>query len=250
LQIIPSDLNGAEWLAANDEGTSQEIEKHTQRTRAWFACVGGTSAFVKWFPTELVASWARVEVAITAGGIHPAIIPIQQRVDCRDGTLLIYDRIHGENLATREARLRFSRLPVAERLEALLVVCEVLAGVCDAGFAVVDWYEGNMLYDFDERRIWLFDWELCRDGGSFVLEMESNYGTSRLMAPEEFVRGSRLDQATLVFNLGRYVLLTVPELMDVVAPAVAKATYPSPAGRFTTVRGFLFDLREGLATFR
>jgi len=96
---------------------------------------------------------------------------------------------------------------------------------------IVDWYEGNMIYDFADKHIWLFDWELCRRGQGFTLDMDSNYGSSRLMAPEEFIRGSWLDLQTLVFNLGRYALLTLPELAEQTAPILARATYPARSRR-------------------
>ena len=52
------------------------------------------------------------------------------------------------------------------------------------------------------------------------------------MAPEEFVRGSRLDPRTLVFNLGHYTLLPLPELADLFAPVLARAE------RYATLREF------------
>ena len=113
-----------------------------------------------------------------------------------------------------------------------------LTTIGDAGFMIVDWYEGNMIYDFAQKRIWLFDWELCRKGEGFTLEMDSNYGSSRLMAPEEFIRGSWLDQRTIVFNLGRYALLTLPELADALAPVLARATYPARSERYPSIREF------------
>ena len=99
-----------------------------------------------------------------------------------------------------------------------------------------------MIYDFTAQCIHLFDWELCRPGNGFVLEMDSNYGSSRLMAPEEFVRGSWLDQRTLVFNLGRYALTTLPELADPLAPVLARATYPARSKRYATLSEFHANL--------
>lgn len=103
-----------------------------------------------------------------------------------------------------------------------------------------------MIYDFDEHRLWLFDWELCRPEEFFILTMDSNYGSSRLMAPEEFVRGRRIDQRSLVFNLGRYALLTLPELADQVADVLAKATHPAWSRRYPSVAAFVGELSAAL----
>jgi len=80
--------------------------------------------------------------------------------------------------------------------------------------------------------------------------MDSNYGSSRLMAPEEFLRGSWLDQRTLVFNLGRYALLALPELAEPLAPILARATYPARAERYASLREFTRALATALVSTR
>lgn len=233
----------SQWLEAHCSGVPEEIAKETDTTRAWFARVDGRDSFVKAFPRELDHSWVKVERAIAGQALHPAIVPLRKAVTCVDGTLLVYDRVAGENLGPSATRDRFMARAIEERGEAVIATAEALAAICEAGFMVVDWYEGNMLYDFEGKRVWLFDWELCREGGAFVFEMASNYGSSRLMAPEEFVRGSVLDEVTLVFNVGRFALLYLPELADTLAPVLAKATYPSRKGRYRRVRELARDLR-------
>ncbi|AIE84620.1 hypothetical protein [Fimbriimonas ginsengisoli] len=228
-------VSAEEWLRGASEGELEEVEKTTHDTRAWFATIDGVRVFAKWYPSALRDTWSGVERSIAGQALHPSIVPLERVVKCAGGDLFLYPRVDGENLGQPEAKHRFSKLPTQERLTAVLAVCGALAAVCEAGFAVVDWYEGNMIYDFERRRIWLFDWELSLPGGSFVLEMDSNYGSSRLQAPEEFVRGSVIDQVTLVFNLGRFALLNLPELADELAPVLAKATYPAKSGRFQTV---------------
>jgi hypothetical protein len=227
--------NAERWLAEYAGGGAEEVEKATAATRAWFATLGGRAAFVKWYPSGLRKTWARVEIGIAGAGLHPALVPLRRVVECADGALLVYDRVRGENLGPSPARSRFLGLPLAERADAVVAVAGALGAVCDAGYMVVDWYFGNTIYDFDARRVWLFDWELCREGGGFTLEMDSNYGSSGLMAPEEFVRGSWLDAVTLVFNVGRFALLVLPELAEPLAPVLARATYPARAGRYNTV---------------
>lgn len=237
---------GAAWLEEHADRPAQEIAKDTKTTRAWFAALNGRWSFVKWYPAHLRDSRVKVEAGIAGARLDPAIIPLRRRIECADGTLLVYDWVGGENLGPMDARARFQKLPLADRAAAVADVAGALGAVCAAGYMVVDWYEGNMLYDFDAHRLWLFDWELCRPGGSFVLEMDSNYGSSRLMAPEEFVRGSVLDEATLVFNVGRYALLSLPELAERLAPVLARATYPARAGRYPTLRAFADDLTAAL----
>ena len=236
-----------EWFLGQDIKNLEPISKATTNTLAWFGRIAGRESFLKFYPTPLDESWGVVEAAISGANLHPAIVPLREIVQCSDGTLLISDCVTGENLGATDARARFQKLPIAERIAAVLAVSEALTSIADYGYMLVDWYEGNMIYDFAEKRTHLFDWELCRPGDGFVLEMDSNYGSSRLMAPEEFVRGSRLDQRTLVFNLGRYALLTLPELAAPLAPLLARATYPARSERFATLRELTDNLTTALS---
>jgi serine/threonine-protein kinase len=226
------------WCEAQSVEDLTPISKDSPETSAWFATRAGQEIFLKLYPQELVETRATIEIAIAGANLHPAIVPLRQVVDCREGTLLVYDRVAGASLAPMAARARFQALPLAERMAAVSTIVDALTAIVEAGFMIVDWYEGNMIYDFSGQRIWLFDWDLCRQGNGFTLEMDSNYGSSRLMAPEEFMRGSWLDQQTLVFNLGRYALLTLPELADTLAPVLSRATYPFRCGRYASLREF------------
>jgi len=237
---------GEQWLASRSAKPLDPIQKSSDTTQAWFVEIGGVELFAKLYPTELIPTWGEAERKIAGANLHSCIVPITQVVEVQDGQLFLYRLVDGDNLGGSDVRARFMRLPVTRRAMAVVSTIEALAAICNLGFAVVDWYEGNMIFDFERDRLWLFDWELCRPGRSFVLEMESNYGSSRLMAPEEFVRGSVIDEQTLVFNLGRFALLYLPEWAEPLAAVLAKATYPARAGRYRTVDSLLAALRSDL----
>jgi hypothetical protein len=227
-----------EWFETYGLRNPTQISKESPETSAWFASTVEHDLFCKLYPHHFTETRAAIEIGIAGANLHPAIVPLRQIASCREGILLVYDRVSGENLGPMEARGRFQALALAERIRAVSAIFAALTAISEAGFMLVDWYEGNMIYDFAQKHIWLFDWELCRRGDGFTLDMDSNYGSSRLMAPEEFIRGSWLDQQTLVFNLGRYALLTLPELAERAAPILARATYPARSGRYLSVREF------------
>ena len=126
---------------------------------------------------------------------------------------LVYAWAPGEVLNdprfTREQRrhdpahphVRFRSLPTEEILAALDTVFDAHVLLAERGFAS-DFYDGCMIYDFENHRTYLCDLDEYREG-PFVLEMDRAYGSTRFMAPEEFRRGAVIDQVTNVFNLGR-----------------------------------------------
>jgi len=135
----------AEWFEARGFESVTPIAKDSPETSAWFARSRERELFLKLYPQEFVESRAAVETAISGGSLHPAIVPLRETAACREGTLLIYDRVSGESLGPMQARARFQALPLAERIAAISNVCGALAAICDAGFMIVDWYEGNMI---------------------------------------------------------------------------------------------------------
>ncbi len=83
--------------------------------------------------------------------------------------------------------------------------------------------------------------------GPLVNEMGRMFGSGRFMAPEEFERGSRIDQRTTVFTLGRtaVVLLADGSLDrkpfrggDALYEVIRQACEPQPEDRFPSLAAF------------
>ncbi|WP_063734171.1 hypothetical protein [Streptomyces virginiae] len=129
---------------------------------------------------------------------------------------------------------RFRAQPLTQISIALDTLLNAHLAVEDAGYVAVE-YDGCMLYDFDQQRMMLCDLDEYRPG-PFTLEADRLPGSSRYMAPEEFVRGSLIDIRTTVFNLGRALRLLLDagdeETQWRGTPAqlavIMQATAPSP----------------------
>ncbi|MFI6782594.1 hypothetical protein [Micromonospora sp. NPDC050276] len=95
--------------------------------------------------------------------------------------------------------------------------------------------------------MWLIDLDEYRPG-PFVLDADRLPGSRRYMAPEEFVRGTVIDQRTTVYTLGR----TIWHLLDSPhgwrgAPSQARlATHATQA----TTGDRLPDVRELVGAWR
>lgn len=214
-----------DWLKERLPGLTP-LEKQDSATRAWRT----ESLFIKFFPYALQER-AAVEAEISSAGLHSSIIPSLLMTGCDDGMVLAYPWVQGLTLSTPEARERFYALPELEKRLAIATLLDVCGAITEAGWLLVDLYEGNLIYDFEQKHLWCFDWDLCVKAESYTLTMERNWGSSRLMAPEEFVQGARIDQRTNVFNLGRIAQLALGEF-----EVLARATHPNPENRFATVR--------------
>ena len=131
---------------------------------------------------------------------------------------------------------------------ALTDIVDAHVAVAAAGMVAVDLYDGCLIYDFTTGRMRLIDLDEYRPG-PFTLEDDRLPGSRRYMAPEEFVRGSVIDQQTTVYTIGR----TIWNLLDsptgwrgtsAQARVVTTATQPGKAHRYPTVRDVASAWRE------
>ena len=144
---------------------------------------------------------------------HPRIPKLLNAFHDRDGYAQVYEWADGEVLYSPEypgregrnhpasAHRRFRQLPPGTIVFALNAVYETHAYLEQKGYVAVDFYDGCMIYDFARNELRLCDFDHYHPG-PFTLDAERNYGSSRFMAPEEYVRGSRIDRRTNVFAMG------------------------------------------------
>lgn len=212
----------------------------------------------RWFVKEALRPDAAASLtraaALHAAVRHPAIVRPAAVRDGTDGPTLIYPWCDGSVLnaaaaqgSDRSALERFRVLPVSEIERALGTILDAHRAVAAAGWVSVDLYDGCFLYDFEAGRMWLIDLDEYRPG-AFTLDSERLPGSRAYMAPEEFVRGSTIDERTMVFTLGR----ALHHLLDSAAgwrgtdrqrAVVARATDPAPSRRHPTVDALTADWR-------
>ncbi|MCQ8774854.1 serine/threonine-protein kinase [Streptomyces telluris] len=220
--------------------------------------IDGRKWFVKSASTPEAVSSLRRAANVHQAVAHPAITPLLHSITTDDGLALVYPWVPGEVLyqptrsrsagrtAPNSPMARFRGLPLPEVHAALDTVLHAHRAVEAAGLVAVDLYDGCMLYDFDERRMRLCDLDEYRQG-PFTLDDDRLPGSSRYMAPEEFVRGSVIDIRTTVFNLGRALrlLLDAGDAEDQwrgscgQLAVIQQATTADSAGRFTSVRSLV-----------
>lgn len=100
---------------------------------------------------------------------------------------------------------RFRALPVRKKLCAVDVLFSFLQNTARKGYAAVDFYDGSILYDFSTGSVTLCDIDLFRKAPAVNDRGEGWYGTKRLKAPEEYRKGSVIDERTNLFTLGALI---------------------------------------------
>ncbi len=189
---------------------------------------------------------------------HPALAKLHNVITCPDGVALVFDWLPGEVLydyVTHRGQqgrnnpgsphYRFRNLPEEKILAALDIIFDLHVLLAEQGFIAVDFYDGCIMYDFETERTSIVDLDEYRPG-PFILEADRLPGSRRFMAPEEYMKGSQIDQVTNVFTLGR----TVVELLgsgsverlrgsEAMKTAIRCAVDPDRAKRYPSVGEFV-----------
>ncbi|MDO4317385.1 MAG: serine/threonine protein kinase [Lachnospiraceae bacterium] len=100
-----------------------------------------------------------------------------------------------------EGHRRFMNLSISVRRKVFRDVLDFLAEVNRRGYVAADFYDGSILYDFENGKTTFCDIDLFRKKPC-VNDMGRMWGSSSFMSPEEFELGAPLDEVTNVYTAG------------------------------------------------
>jgi hypothetical protein len=148
----------------------------------------------------------------------PLLPPLLNVIESPAGPMLVYLWAEGDLLWSPQeerdlpnsALQRFRALPTVLISSLLGRLINLHAGFAAAGWVGSDFYDGCLIYDFSRRILTVVDLDSYRPG-PLVNRMGRMFGSTRFMAPEEFHRGAVIDERTMVFTMGRTVLLLLSD---------------------------------------
>lgn len=185
----------------------------------------GQKWFVKYSNKDEAISTMKNAVEMHKEITHPLVPPIRNHFLTPNGLALVYDWVEGQVLYSpeywgEEGRSkvdspfsRFRNLPEKQIVEALNRIFQVHAYIENRGYIAVDFYDGNIIYDFSKNKIHLIDLDHYTKG-EFILDKDRLPGSTRFMAPEEFQKGSIIDQKTNVYNMGATAFVFLGGVMN------------------------------------
>jgi serine/threonine-protein kinase len=229
---------------SQDSGNVSYGVRAADGRRFFVKTAGSTDISAGGLSREQRVGLLRLDAQLHADIEHPALVALHDVVATSDGIAVIYDWFDGELLNSPADRRhdpaepyhRFALLPVVEIVDALDAVIDLHVALETAGWVAGDFYDGCLMYNFATHQIKVMDFE-CYRRGADINDKGRLPGSTRFMAPEEFVLGATIDARTTVFNLGRMVqefLLRRNDLANVRA-IVARATADAPSDRYANV---------------
>ena len=101
-------------------------------------------------------------------------------------------------------------LPIEARMKVFGDIVDFLRFVNDSGYVAIDFYDGSILYDFENGKTTICDIDLFRKK-PYVNNRGRMWGSSRFMSPEEFERGAEIDEVTNVYTVGAFAFALFSE---------------------------------------
>ena len=196
----------------------------------------------------------RNAVRLSQSCSHPALPNLYNVIETTAGPMLVYEWLEGDLLRAEAHRRndpetayrRFRNLPVQEIVAALDTIFSLHVGLSKAGWVAGDFYDGCLIYDFAKKQMRLIDLDHYHLG-PLKNERGRMYGSTRFMAPEEFIFGEMIDERTTVFTIGRTAAVHLAEGSlerssfrgnDGQYQTVVKACRTDPEARYQTVGEF------------
>ena len=172
-------------------------------------------------------------------------------IELSNGQIMMSDWVPGQVLNSpaedrqdvQSTYQRFMRLPLAKRLRVFDDILQLFVEIERMNIIIEDFYDGCVIYDFNTDTAAVCDLDHMHVG-EYRLNRNRQFGSSRFMAPEEFIKGSLINRRMNVFTMGAtgFVLLNDNKraVQDWNLPIklhkiLQKATAHKKEERFTTV---------------
>ncbi len=101
---------------------------------------------------------------------------------------------------------RFKSLSLDMHMKCFDTVCSFFEYTAKSGYAAIDFYDGSIMYDFENDKITICDIDYYVKS-PYINKVGRMWGSPRFMSPEEFEMGAVIDEVTNVFTLGSIAFL-------------------------------------------
>ena len=98
--------------------------------------------------------------------------------------------------------LRFMQMPVEKKIHAFEDIMAFHSHVAAKGYVALDFYDGSILYDYDNEKVIICDIDLYQKSPFQNIGNLGIVGSARYVSPEECVQDEIMDEITNVYTMG------------------------------------------------
>ena len=209
---------GTAFTAIDETGSGCILIGMQKGEKRFFCKIAGVDTIdASVSPTESVRI-LRDAVSIYRDLCHPNLTKIIEHYQYNAFYVVVFEWVDGECLFdhwnfkkySKDTSLQFPKdkfieLSVEKKLKSVDVIFSFLESAARHGYVAVDFYDGSLMYDFSTDITMICDIDFFRKAPAINDVGESWFGTKRLKAPEEYIKGDVIDEATNVFTVGALI---------------------------------------------
>lgn len=134
---------------------------------------------------------------------HKNLIEYIESKEIGNGFAMIFKWSDGECMGRMypDSHRRFMSLSNDIKLKVFDDILNFMEYIADQKFVAIDFYDGSIMYDFDNEKTIICDIDFFRKSPT-INDMGRMWGSSIFMSPEEFNLGETIDEITNVYTLG------------------------------------------------
>ncbi len=187
---------------------------------------------------------------------HENLIEFVNAEEIAGGYAMIFRWAKGDCMGRmyQKEHRRFFDLPVEARLKVFHDLCGFVEYVNLQGYVALDFYDGSIMYDFENERTTICDIDLFRKKPC-INDMGRMWGSSIFMSPEEFQLDAEIDEVTNVYTLGAFAFALFGRydrtydkwsLKKELYSVAEKATSRDRGKRYQSIKQFIEEWKDAM----
>ena len=199
---------------------------------------------------------------------HQSLINLIDNKEIQNGYILVFDWINGECMNEhwtydkipkytheKSAFYRYIRLEQKYLIKSINEIFEFHQFIASKNYVAIDFYDGSVMYDFVSNKTTICDIDFYSKS-PYINNMGRLWGSSMFMSPEEFTKGSIIDEITNVYTIGATAFVFLGGEKDRsfskwragknLYEVALKAVEPDRKDRYKSINDFIQDWNEAL----
>lgn len=209
---------GTAFWAVDETGSGCICIGMQKDGKKYFCKIAGVNTLEADVTPEDSVQILKQAVAIYRDLEHPNLIKLVEAYDYEKFYVAVFEWADGEclfdhwnfekyqrNSLLKSPKQRFGELPIYKKMKCVDVLFSFLQSVNERGYVAVDFYDGSIMYDFENDGTTICDTDFFKKAPVVNNMGEDWFGTKRLKAPEEYKEESVIDERTNIFTLGALI---------------------------------------------
>ena len=135
---------------------------------------------------------------------HPNLIKFVTAEEIGGGYAAVFEYENAVGIEPKDSPdyFRFMQMPLENKMRAFEDIVGFHIHVADKGYVALDFYDGSILYDYNNEKVIICDIDLYQKSPFVNVGKMGIIGSARYVSPEECAEDEVIDEVTNVYTMG------------------------------------------------